>query len=754
MNAINLTKVALRYRALFLDVDRKTIEMSAPVPAYVLAFARRMQENGFGLEEELLHALCKLSVQQLNQISDCIDEVMGINLNWAPLVKGWDVPTGETVSDHLITAIVNIFGHHSSMSGTTLPCGHFIPEGTFPIERYNGCPFCGTPFHTAREVFKGQGSRLKILRLYTTADMLRLMRTLLESPVPLDATQKASLLLLLGEFSLPDNLNIPMKETAMTVVSTLCDNGRHGEATKLLKTPTDILRYLWYEKTGQLQIIEPHTLIRRAGRNNYHMCAPLNKANSGAEKMTEKLRLKYDRRQCRMVAEWMEALPMTAAQAVENMNPKREMWVRFIHALRLGDYSRRKGFGHLAEILDLFYRQDYATWQGKVDKSRAEGDMKRMLNLLKQRPGMFARCLFATMLRFGSVPVLDAFVEIAGQIPPRLLLSLMNSAELYFDPRHTRIASPITGGKKVIPHNPLLNLYSEEELASMVEDVKEMYLAAMGVRFASHCTDADTVYIDPILFNVPVAISDRSSTIQDISGALQGMRFPIEGDSVRLFLQWGKGLKAQHLDMDLSCRITLPEGKVAECAYYSLTCPGAKHSGDIRSIPDLVGTAEYIELSLPELEAAGARHVIFTCNAYSCGALSPGLTVGWMDSAYPMKVSETDGVSYDPSCVNHMVRVDETNLSKGLVFGVLDVALREIIWLEMPFTSQTIKGANAEAIEALLKRLASKVSIGQLLRLRADTLGQQIVDSIAEAQEQFTSEWALDPANVASLLCD
>ena len=28
-----------------------------------------------------------------------------------------------------------------------------------------------------------------------------------------------------------------------------------------------------------------------------------------------------------------------------------------------------------------------------------------------------------------------------------------------------------------------------------------------------------------------------------------GTRFPVEGDAVRLFLQWGKGLHAQHLTL-------------------------------------------------------------------------------------------------------------------------------------------------------------------------------------------------------------
>ena len=50
-----------------------------------------------------------------------------------------------------------------------------------------------------------------------------------------------------------------------------------------------------------------------------------------------------------------------------------------------------------------------------------------------------------------------------------------------------------------------------------------------------------SMYIDPMLFHIPLAIGDRSETIQDTSCALQGTRFPVKGDKVRLFMQWGKG---------------------------------------------------------------------------------------------------------------------------------------------------------------------------------------------------------------------
>ena len=752
MNSKNLTKVALRYRAVFLDIHREDINMQSEATVPVMAFIARLKENGFCVSEELLHALNAVPTSRLAEITECINDVMGVELNWASLVKGWDVPTGETLADHLITLLANIFGEEAGFKGTTLPCGHLIPEGTFPIERYNGCPFCGTPFETADFVYKGQASKLKELRLFTASDMERVFTSLLSSATPLDATQKDSLEQLLREFPLPEDAGIAMKETAMLVIKLLVEQGKADEASALLKTPTDVLRYLWYEKTGYVQIIEPKTLIAHARRLYYHMWGPLDQSTDAAKGMKERLMLKYDRKACLRVAKWLNAIPMTARQAAENMNPKRGMWVRMIRALRLGEYSRKKGFDHLAEILDVFYKQDFSTWQGRVDKACQANDADKTLDLLKERPGMFARCLFATMLRFGSDKVLAAFDEIADKLPARLLLSLGNAADQYFNPKEVRMARPITGVPRQIQPNKLLALYGDDDREAMAQAVNDLYKTSMERRFAMQKTEAKTIYIDPSLYHIPVSVGDRTTTIQDTSCALMGTRFPVEGDAVRLFLHWGKGLHAQPLDMDLSARIVLSNNKVLECAYYSLTCVGATHSGDIRHIPEMVGTAEYIELSLPTLEKAKAKYVMFTCNAYSTGALSPNLMVGWMDSAYPMKVSDKRGVAYDPSCVQHMVRVSEGNLSKGLVFGVLDVAKREIIWLEMPFTSQTLRGASGEVVEALLHRLETKLSVGELLEIKAKAQGLTKTENADEADETYTYEWALNPAEVTQLL--
>ena len=748
-----LQTVALRYRALYLNIKREDIPMTSEPSAPVLAFVARLKENGFCVSEELLHALCNVSVNELSDITELINEVMGVTHNWAPLVKMWNVPTGESVSDHLTTWIANIFGgEKAGTKGTMLACGHFIPDGTFPLERYNGCPFCGTQFNTSGFVYKGQATKLKELRLFTEADMVRVYNSLLASATPLDGTQKDSLEKLLTVYSVPQNVTIDMKETLMFVIKTLVEHGKAEQAGKLLKTPADILRFLWFEKTGYVQIIEPKTLIANARKMYSHMFGPLDRAAEASEMMKRKLMLKYSRKECLRVASWINTLPMSATQAAENMNPKRGMWVRMIRALRLGEYSHRRGFGHLAEILDVFYKHEYTTWQGSLDKARLENDADATLLLLKQRPGLFARCLFATILRFGAKETMKAFDEIADKLPARLLLSLGNAAETYFNPSEIRIARPITGGIKRIPVNKLLNIYDEESLSEMRKMTDDAYRASMTRRFAAVHTDSKTMYIDPMLYNIPVSVGDRAVTVQDTSCALTGTRFHIQGNDVRLFLQWGKGLHAQDLDMDLSCKIAFENGEVKDCAFYNLVTIGAKHSGDIRSIPEMTGTAEYIELNIPQLAENHAKYVTFTCNAYSCGSLSPNLVVGWMDSAFPMEISEETGVAYDPSCVQHMVRVSEANQSKALVFGILDVESRDIIWLEMPFTSQTLEGCDTLSVEALLKRLEDKLSVGELLTMKASAQNLQIVDNAECADERYTYEWALNPAEVSLLL--
>ncbi len=736
-----LIKIALRHGALWLgDVpitDRR--ELGAPAAA----FAASLAEKGYELDSHALAAANAVSPTVLADVVRCIDEVYGIGLNWAPLVKAWQTPTGESRLDHIVTLFANLFPT-GDMAGTVLPCGHFIPDGTFPLERYNGCPFCGTPFELSKIVYKGTGSHVKVLTLWQESDFIKLRDSLVYSPLPLNATQWVTLLALLKAYGLPQlDRNILVDNTLM-IAAYLEDRGEFEKVVPLLPDPAILLRYLWYRHTDNLRITPPAAIVaRKAGAYRTEEA----RAEQAAEARL-KLKLYYDRAECRRYASLLNSMSLSTEAMCELMNPRRGMWVRFIRALRLSEFARKPGYGKLAELLDRFYRKDYDVWAGRLAAARERRNPEEFFAMLESRPGLFARSLFASMLWFGADVTLDRFKTVTPALAPRLLLSLANAADIYFKPEGDTRRVELPGGVRVeVPVNKLLSLYTEDARSKMAADVKRGCLEGLSSFFASQPHEKGaTVYIAPELFAVPVPLGDRSNTVSDTDMALPGQRFKVEGNAVRLFLQWGKGLPAQHLDMDLSCRIAYADGGVAECAYYSLTLAGATHSGDIQFIPDMVGTAEYIELDLDELRRGGAQYVTFTCNAYTDGSLQPNLMVGWMDSANPMEVSDATGVAYDPSTVSHMVRISAKDLSKGLVFGVLDVEAGEIIWLEMPFDGRSLRSLDTEAVTALLRRLAAKASIGELLRIMANAQGLRIVDS-PEGAGRVYSSWT-DAMNI------
>lgn len=741
-----LMKVAIRYNAVYVAdaklVSNKTIKQAA---ANLVA---NLNKIGYTVSEELLHQFNFMTAPQLLSVYEAFVDVLQIKNNWNPLVKGWDIPTHETKKDHWITQIANTVRYGK---GSTLSCGHLIPVGAFVLERYNGCPFCGTPFALNDKVYTAQGSKFKELALWEQEDAQTVFKNLLQSKTALDATQVDTLNLLFKYFDLPD-VEIGMKETLMLVVDALIAKGQSKEAGGLFNSPVDIMRYLWFKQTGFLQIIEPKTILKRVAQNNKHMSSFLDTAHNAKKDAKGALKLNYTRGVSKMVAQWLNDLSMDTETAAVLMHPKRSMWVRFIRALRLAEYSKQKGMESLSALLHIFYHQLYEVPAGIIEHYRLKADAAKTFALLKARPGLFARSLFANILWFGAEEALPAFAEIAHKVPARLLFTLNSYAKNYFDRTKTRSVKPLGGINKSIKANRLLELYTEEQLKEMIAAIETMCLNEMEQRYAKVDNRNKTIFIEKSLFYMPMAIGDRAESVQDLPVALMGTQFPLEGNAVRLFMQWGKGMRAQHLDMDLSCIIAY-DNKVDNCSYYNLSTMGAHHSGDIRSIPNNVGTAEYIELNLDALEKAQARYVSFTCNAYSNGAIAPNLVVGWMNSAYPMKISERSGVAYDPSCVQHQVRVTQT-LTKGLLFGVLDVAKRTIIWMEQAFNGQIGANLNLGNVKAMLSKLEAKITVGNILALKARAQGLTIVDTPSAADEVYDSAWAMDTAAVTQLLID
>jgi hypothetical protein len=290
-----LLKVSLRQKAVFIP-ETVLINKYDSLQAHTSLLAANLANLGFGVSEQLLNALNNTTPGFQFEVLEMLRDVTGVNKNWTPLVKGWNVPTGESVTDHIITFFANIF----KSKGTTLPCGHIIPDNTFPLQRYTGCPFCKKPFEFGKIEHYKQGSEQKVLDLWTRKEAADFLKDLLTSKTALDATQIDSLKILLAEFPLPD-VSIAMKETLMAVIDIFVSQGQPEKAQAFFTSPTDVLRYLWYKHTGFLQIIEPATIIKRKVKNSHFAWQVT--ANGATNKLQAKaaLKLKYNRKDCLMV---------------------------------------------------------------------------------------------------------------------------------------------------------------------------------------------------------------------------------------------------------------------------------------------------------------------------------------------------------------------------------------------------------------------------------------------------------------------
>ena len=87
----DLLKVSIRQNAIYLPLieeEKKQEELTSTT----IALVAQLRKVGYSLSEELLHAINQLYPAQQMMILQVMKEALGVTLNWAPLVKGWDVP--------------------------------------------------------------------------------------------------------------------------------------------------------------------------------------------------------------------------------------------------------------------------------------------------------------------------------------------------------------------------------------------------------------------------------------------------------------------------------------------------------------------------------------------------------------------------------------------------------------------------------------------------------------------------------------
>ena len=127
MKTQELLKISLRQNAIFIPTEMIANDIKK-LSGSTSVFVANVSKLGFTFSEALLHALNNVNPNYKLEVLEILKEVLGTDKNWAPLVKEWNIPTGESAIDHVATFFANFF---QTKNGTTLQCGHIIPNNTF-----------------------------------------------------------------------------------------------------------------------------------------------------------------------------------------------------------------------------------------------------------------------------------------------------------------------------------------------------------------------------------------------------------------------------------------------------------------------------------------------------------------------------------------------------------------------------------------------------------------------------------------------
>ena len=88
-----------------------------------------------------------------------------------------------------------------------------------------------------------------------------------------------------------------------------------------------------------------------------------------------------------------------------------------------------------------------------------------------------------------------------------------------------------------------------------------------------------------------------------------------------------------------------------------------------------------------------------------------------------------------------MVNIGKIASDRGIVFGILALETRKIMWTELANKNRTLYEVDMDSIQALYSRLSGKMSIGELIALRAAALGQPLADTPDTATPFTLDTW-------------
>ena len=353
-------------------------------------------------------------------------------------------------------------------------------------------------------------------------------------------------------------------------------------------------------------------------------------------------------------------------------------YIRLGERLHVGEYADRykKVYRAFEKIRN---GEKIRTYGGELAVAYQKKDFVRALELLKERPGEFARRLDHILREYNnSTEVLHAFEEVAIQVSTPVLLQVRehfihrNSGDLrvYFPKGKLSQARCID--------TPLKKM--DEDLCKRIVDICENAL----VEHFKKREPMGKVYVADSMKNYLVPFNQRSAS-KAVKTIVPGSRVSIAKNTkaIRGFIWWTNMENGERVDLDLSMGIFDENFRyMKHISYTNLRSQtfAACHSGDITNGGDVKGNgaSEFLDVDIDQAVKCGARYLVYQVYCYTRQAFNtlPHVHFGFME-----REDVNSGEIYEPKTVKQKINItSESTITIPVIFDCVE---RKVIWCDM-----------------------------------------------------------------------
>ncbi|MFD2332660.1 TerD family protein [Cohnella sp. GCM10020058] len=675
---------------------------SDPVSTALLATAmKNIEALGYRFSPRLAREASLLSAEDFHVLFDGIvadlKVMVGAHVQYRPMYSGFP---GQLMQEHDADLYLNAFYHYY-----TLELPHNEASDRMPL--------------------KDGRRELKVIDLGSRAEFHLLIGRIMSAKGSISETDKQDLdtaISCLENEALKETLpsTIPFKENAAFVVGSLLKHGKAEPALigRYVKTATDVLRLAVAWSGGDTSLAEATRFRKFTRPERKLLLSLLEQSNS----MTE------------------------------DMLRHKQRWIRLGEILHPSEYKRR--FPQCQEAFDIL-RNDkpFVTFNNSVELAFQSNQVWRLIDLLMQRPGEFARRLdqLARSTEHGEYVVL-AFEEVINEIATPVLLQVKSHFANRPNPQKLRTFFPKGNVAKAFSIPYSLSDIPDAVCSAIVDACRQEL-----VRRFSLLPPLGKTYIDQRLKTCLVPFSQRSAS-KSLRTIVRGSRVPIpDGDTIRFFTWWKEGLvdgqPTGRVDIDLSAVLYDHKWRYADHISYT-NLRSSKylvvHSGDIVSAPH--GACEFIDLHIPTLVGKGVRYVVAALQSFTLQPYCdlPKCFVGWMIRRNP-----GSGEIFEPTTV--VDKIDLAANTQVAIPVILDIAKRTVIWTDLSLTRHPDYYNNVEGNRQGMTLMGQamtelrKPDLYDLFLLHAQARGE-LIESIEQAESVFAVNRGVSPYDIELIM--